>query len=143
MKKDQMRPGFFNRAIVALREGVHHLGVSMRRWDHRQRLAYHQKSIRKHHFKILEGGEKRLLKGEDLHVRNVITTQVSPKYHLEYSILCWDENNGNFYLIFNNNYNQHCAIRLCPHEEACNQIDQAQAKIFGIQLHFSDLQREN
>ena len=143
MNKAQLKPGVIARTLAALQTAFHKFGVTLRRWDHEQCLAYHQKAIRKHHFQISHEGEKRLLKGQDLLVHNVITTPSIPKYHHDYSVLCWDEMDKAFFVISRNNYNPHCAIRLCPQEEAQNQIAQAQAKILGIELHFSDLQQEN
>jgi len=142
MKKAQWMPGVIGRTFAALQAALHKLGVTLRRWEHEQRLSYHQKAIRKHHFQLSREGEKRLLKGQDLLVHNVITTQLTPKHHHDYAVLCWDEKDRDFFVISRNNYNPHCAIRLCPEEEAQNQIAQAQAKILGIELHFSDLQQE-
>ena len=143
MKKAQFKPGVIARTLAAFQQAVHCIGVTLRRWDHEQRLAYHQKAIRKHHFQISHEGEKRLLKGQDLLVHNVITTPKIPRHHHDYSVLCWDEQDRAFFVIGRNNYNLDCAIRLCPEEEAQNQIAQAQAKILGIELHFSDLQQGN
>ncbi|WP_156675946.1 hypothetical protein [Pseudomonas sp. Leaf58] len=143
MKKTQSKAGAIGRAFAALKANLHRFGVTLRRCNHQQVLAYHQRAIRKHHFQISHDGQKRLLKGEDLLVQNVITTPSTPKHHHDHAVLCWDGQGRSFFIVTRNNYDSHCAIRLCPQEEAQNQIEQAQAKILGIELHFSDIAQGN